>query len=99
MLGIARINDIAQGICYCHRRRPIATSGIIISGSGVCIVDGMGAARIGDIVLANCGHTGTIITGSGVAFADYIGLARISDSVSGCFVATIVTGSGTTFSI
>lgn len=95
--GVARITDLTFGICSCHKY-PISVSGLIISGSGTTFAESLNVARIGDIVRASCGHTGIIITGSGIAFAESIGIARLMDITTGCYKASIVSASGTTFS-
>jgi len=96
-LGVARLTDITFGVCSCHKY-PISVSGVIINGSGKTFAESLNVARIGDIVRASCGHTGIIITGSGIAFADSIGISRLSDITTGCYKASIVSASGTTFS-
>ena len=92
--GVARVGDRTQGTCY-HGSHltPLSTGGTIIEGSDKVITNGKRTARIGDTVLADCGHTGTIVTGSGKDIADDGAkpVARINDSVSGTYVATIVT--------
>ena len=95
-LGIARLTDVTFGICYCHKY-PIAISGVIISCSGTTYAESLGFARIGDIVRASCGHTGVIITGSGIDFAESIGVSALTDRTTGCYVSSIVSASGTTF--
>ena len=98
--GIARLNDSTFGTCY-HPSHltPLATGGKIVSASGKIIVNGRGAARIGDTVRSNCGHTGTIITGSGKDIGDNGGkpLARLNDKTTGHYKATITSASTDTF--
>jgi uncharacterized Zn-binding protein involved in type VI secretion len=57
----------------------------------------LGVARIGDIVLGDCGHTGVLVNGSSTVFANGIGLSRLSDTFEGCFEGVLVTGSSNTF--
>jgi len=97
MAGVARITDLTFGICSCHKY-PITVNGLIISGSGKTYAESLNVARIGDVVCGSCGHTGIIISGSGIAFADSIGIARLMDVTTGCYKASIVSASGTTFS-
>lgn len=97
MAGVARLTDITFGVCSCHKY-PISVNGIIINGSGTTFAESLNVARIGDIVHASCGHTGIIINGSGIAFADSIGISRLMDKTTGCYKASIVSASGTTFS-
>jgi len=102
MPAVARIGDTTMGDCLAgHPKYPKpGVGGIIMAGSGSTFADGIPVARIGDSVLCLCGfgHTSAIVSGSGVSFADGIPVARIGDSVSGPYVATIVSGSGSTFS-
>lgn len=97
MSNIAKLGDIAIGVCYAHEH-PIRVTGIICSGSPNVNCNNMNAARIGDVVIFNCGHSGTIVTGSGTVSANNLPLARIGDIVKGPMVATIVSGSGNSFS-
>ena len=91
-LPAARISDIAVGVCYCHLY-PIPQVGFIITGSGTVQINGLGAARLTDIVLAGCGHIGIIVTSSGTVVVEGLGQARLSDITVGCFVSAIATGS------
>lgn len=98
MPAIARIGDTTVGTCPLgHPKSPWSGSGVIISGSGTTFADGSGVARLGDAVLPGCGHVSSIVSASGVSFADGIGIARVGDSVAGPYVATIVSGSGTSY--
>jgi len=58
--GVARLNDIVEGICEIHGPQ----KGRITSASPDVIVNGRGVARIGDKVKAECGHVSTIVSGS-----------------------------------
>jgi uncharacterized Zn-binding protein involved in type VI secretion len=53
----------------------------------------MQGARIGDVVVFNCGHSGIIATGSSSSLVDNRGMARVGDIVVGPMTAIIVTGS------
>ncbi len=97
MRPVARIGDVAQGTCSCHKS-PRSVTGVIVGGSGVSSSNGPGIARLGDVVVFNCGHTGTIASGSDVLFVDNVGAARIGDVVVGCVRGTIVSGDGSVFS-
>jgi uncharacterized Zn-binding protein involved in type VI secretion len=97
MPGIARVTDRTHGTCYGHKN-PISVGGTIITGDAKTRADSLSVARIGDTVLADCGHTGTIISGSGSVFSSSISISRLGDSVTGTYVATIISASGTTFS-
>ena len=58
----------------------------------------MGDCLAGHPKSPKLGVGGIITGGSGSTFADGSGVARIGDSVAGPYVATIVSGSGSTFS-
>lgn len=91
MPELARIGDIGVGYCCAHNGC-IQMSGVIVTGAATIIGEGSNAARIGDIVVGNCGHTGTIVTGSSSVIGEGSGLARIGDRFQGTFSGTIVTG-------
>ena len=97
MAAVARIGDTTMGTCPLgHPVAPWSGPGTIISGSGSTFADGSGVARLGDAVLPGCGHVSSIVSASGVSFADGIGIARVGDAVAGPYIATIVSGSGST---
>ena len=96
MRGVARLGDCTHGICYAHST-PIKVSGKIISASSDTYCDTLGIARLGDTVLAECGHTGTIISASENALCNDLGIARLGDNIAGKYVATIISASTTTF--
>jgi uncharacterized Zn-binding protein involved in type VI secretion len=98
MAKIARTGDTGVGTCRCHKS-PISTSGVIQASEARVFADGLSVARVGDIVVAACGHSGVIVSGSGKVFADGIAIARVGDSFVGCFSGVIVSGSGKTDSI
>jgi uncharacterized Zn-binding protein involved in type VI secretion len=92
---ISRIGDVAVGICCCHSRpRCRPQTGVIVSGAGTVLAGGAPVARIGDLVVAGCGHTGIIISGSGTVIVQGSPAARIGSSFTGCFTGTIVSGAG-----
>jgi len=91
-LPVARLTDIAVGVCICHIH-PIGQVGFIITASGSVRTNNLGNARITDIVLAACGHIGIIITGSSIAKVENLGQARVGDVTVGCFISSIVSGS------
>ena len=97
MPGIARVGDIAVGTCCCHEDEPQCRPfvGIVSTGAGTIIIEGQQAARIGDIVIGDCGHTGIISTGMGNVMMEGIGAATIGSIVVGCLDGIIVTGAGT----
>ena len=62
-MRIARLGDRAIGTCYCHTP-PISTYATIFTASTDTFANGIGVARLDDVVYADCGHYGTIITAS-----------------------------------
>lgn len=92
MRGIARLGDSTFGICYAHNH-PIMVGGTIISGSMDHACNGRPVARLGDTVLANCGHTAIIISASMNTDCNNRGVARLGDSTAGSYVATIISAS------
>ena len=94
MAELARIGDVGIGYCTGHNGT-IQMSGHIVTGAATIIGEGSNAARIGDIVVGNCGHTGIIVTGSSTVIGEASGLARIGDRFQGTFSGTIVTGAAT----
>ena len=96
MRGIARLGDCTHGTCYAHST-PLQITGKIISASSDTLCDNLGIARLGDTVLADCGHTGTIISASDNALCNDLGIARLGDSIAGKYIATIISASTSTF--
>ena len=97
MPGVARIMDRTYGVCYAHKR-PITVGGTIITGDPQTNADGLPVSRLGDTVLADCGHTSKIVTGSVPTFSSGIFVARLGDSVAdGPYIATIITASTDVF--
>lgn len=96
MRGIARLGDSTQGTCYCHPT-PITVSGKIITASENHFTNGRGTARLGDLVMADCGHTGRIISAKENDFVNGRGVARLSDQFTGCYVGKIVSASENSF--
>lgn len=98
MPGIVRLTDVWTGQCCCHVDPPcIPMNGIVISCSPSVFCNGLGEARITDLVVGSCGHIGRIISGSGVSFANGLGKARLGDIVTGCTIGKLVTCSPNTF--
>lgn len=106
-LNIARISDTGLGFCYgndcdgkAHDGKRI--TGQIVNGSGNVSAEGLGVARISDILVSNCSHknVGTIISGSPTVSVNGLNIARIGDVFIGCFgngtpKGIIITGAGT----
>ena len=92
MRGLARIGDRTIGTCVCHVP-PIQVGGTVVVGSPDVRTNGRNQARLGDTVLADCGHRGTIVTASTTVFANQKGVARLGYKTTGCYRATIITAS------
>lgn len=91
--GIARLGDLTHGTCYAHET-PLTTNGRIITASPDTIINNRGVARLGDTVMADCGHTSVIITSSPNTVINNRGVARLGDQIgSGPYIATIITAS------
>lgn len=90
----SRLGDIGVGICCCHSDPPcIPMVGPLITASTNTSINGLGAARLTDIVIGACGHPGVMITSSTTAKVNGLGAVRVGDFFTGCFTGTIVTGS------
>jgi len=93
-LSCARISSVGTGTCCGHSDPTcIPMTGQIINGAGAVFINGLACARIGDVVLGDCGHSGTMIKGSGTVFVEGLAVSRISDVFDGTFFGTIITGS------
>jgi uncharacterized Zn-binding protein involved in type VI secretion len=92
MRGLARVGDRTFGTCFCHDT-PISVGGTIIVGSPDTFTNNLPQARLGDTVLADCGHKGTIITASPTVLCNNKGVARLGDNTTGCYRAKIITAS------
>lgn len=90
-LPIAALSNIGIGTCTCHSG-PISQSGSIVQGSPTVFAGGRPVARIGDIILAGCGHTGTIVTGAATVNANSISVAVLTSQFVGCFSGQIIDG-------
>lgn len=89
------MGDRTIGTCSCHKS-PITTGGTIVTASQDTLSEARGVARIGDTVLADCGHTGTIVSASQLTITNGRGTARMGDKTEGCYVATIISASENT---
>lgn len=89
MRGTARLGDRTVGTCSIH---PGTIGGTIITASEDVQANSRGVARLGDTVLADCGHTAVIVTAAALTKANSRGFARLSDLVQGPeYSGTIVT--------
>ncbi len=92
--GVARIGDKTIGTCHCHNPELTNVKGTIVTGSPDHTCDSFGIARLGDTILADCGHTAKIITASTVRFVNGRGVARLGDKGGDdCYECTIITAS------
>lgn len=91
-MKVARLGDRTIGRCFCHLA-PLPIGGTIITASPDTFANGLGVARIGDVIKADCGHTAKIITSSPDVYANSRGVARVGDRGDGCYKCTIITGS------
>jgi uncharacterized Zn-binding protein involved in type VI secretion len=92
MIGVARHGDRAEGICHRHNG-DLHTTGYIVASGNLLDIEGLGIARVGDVVQFDCGHTGVIVTGSDCLIVSGIQAARIGDQVAGDVDGVIVSGS------
>lgn len=96
MSKISRVGDRTIGTCT-HPptiQHPIPSTpigGTITTGAANSTVEGIPAARVGDIVTADCGFIGIINTGA-VLTLEGAPVARIGDTFIGVYSGTIVTG-------
>lgn len=90
------MGDRTEGFCKCHAVS-LKIGGTIITASPNSFTNGLGTARMGDVVLSDCGHRGVIITASPNVFANGMGVARVGDMTDGCYKAVIITGSPNTY--
>jgi uncharacterized Zn-binding protein involved in type VI secretion len=96
-INISRMTDLTYGVCTSHSPSPITTNGIILTGSPNVMVNGIGVAGLGDIVLGFCGHIGIIISGSGSVMVNGKGCSRLQDLFHGSYSGYIITGSADVF--
>tara|TARA_B110000305_G_C19328440_1_gene582685 strand:+ start:853 stop:1167 length:315 start_codon:yes stop_codon:yes gene_type:complete len=93
---VARLGDKTHGTCY-HPIHvpPLVTGGTIITGSPDDLTNNKLTARLGDLVLTDCGHHGQIVTASPTVLANSIPVARLGDKVANKapYIATIITAS------
>jgi len=87
----SRIGDMGVGICVCHVP-PIPMIGFLITGAGTELSEDPPPSRIGDVILAICGHTGIMIQGSPDTIVENSPTSRVGDAFTGCFIGVLVTG-------
>lgn len=96
MPGAARLTDQVTCRCPCHTST-VSTTGNINTCSPDVIVNGLGAARLNDTAICNCGHTTIVVEGSPNVFVNGRPFARLGDAVSACPVGTITSSSNNVF--
>lgn len=95
--GVARLGDLTSGVCnHPVHLVPLPIGGQIVTASGSVYANNRPVARLGDNVLADCGHLSIIITSATTVDSNKRGNARIGDQVGGGpYSATIITASTT----
>lgn len=94
MHPVARIGDLWVGKCACKPHlSPVATAGMIITGSGNVITNGIPTARKFDLTLSNCGHIGCLISCSPTTLVNSRPMATKNDIVGCCHSGIVTTGS------
>jgi uncharacterized Zn-binding protein involved in type VI secretion len=80
----AKIGDQASGTCT-HSGSPFLWKGTVVSGSSNKLVNGTGAARIGDVVATDCPSCPScqIQQGSSTVLTNGIGTSRLGAVVTG----------------
>lgn len=97
-LGAGKVGSIGIGNCSCSDHDSDPYTGVVVSGSGNVITNGIGTATIGSIVVSDCGHSSPIVSGATTVFTNGLGTAKIGSVFAGpCYVGTIITGSSNVF--
>lgn len=93
-LPLARLTDVGTGTCCCHSSPTcIPMTGTVITSSPNVFGNNLGAARISDVVLGECGHTGVLVQGSIDVLTNNLPTSRLTDYFTGCFFGIIVSAS------
>ena len=93
VLGRARVGDKVLGNCVVHGNNIMGT---IVSSSSNNTINNRGVARLGDQVLADCGHQSVVVSGFNTVFSNNLQVARLGDLVGGGegnYTGTIITAS------
>lgn len=92
-LPVCRIGDMGVGVCNdpTHPGRPITAN--IMIGSFNVTANNIGRARMGDLVMASCGHVATMAIGNPLVLVNNMPGCRMGDLFSGTPVGTIIIGS------
>ena len=91
MIPLARNGDIAIGICPCHKS-PRPVTGVVMATAVKSNVEGLPVARVGDTVIADCGHIAVILGGSAKTIVEGKPAGQVGSSVSGDWMGTILNG-------
>lgn len=92
IMPVARVGDRTQGICSVEGHG--AQGGTIISGSENIICNNRPVARVGDMVVADCGDIASIISGSPSRIGNNKAIARVTSQVAGgTYTGIIISGS------
>lgn len=91
---VCRMNDTGVGVCNGpgHPANKPITATIVIASFNVK-VNNMGRARLGDLVMASCGHVATMAIGNPLVLVNNMPGCRLGDLFSGPPVGTIIVGS------
>jgi len=92
-MSLARQFDLCTGTCTSHSPSPIPMTGYILGGSMDVSGNGLGAAKVTDIVIGYCGHIGIIIQGSSTVMINSLGAAKIGSTFSGAYTGIVIQGS------
>lgn len=93
--GLARVGDRTFGTCrHPSHSSPIQVGGTIISGAPSVTASNISDARIGDLVVTDCGHLDVIISASPTVISNSVGTARVGDLTGGrgIYSAVIISG-------
>lgn len=96
MPKVSRIGDRTIGTCThppipLHPNPSSPIGGQIITSSAVTSIEGKLVARVGDTVLADCGHSGIIDSGGSINIENNP-VARVGDTFSGVYNGNIIEG-------
>ena len=96
MMPVARMGDMGYGICTPHKD-PHMTTGMIVTSQGTVLINGMPAARMGDMVIVGDGGVGVIVSGSANVLIGGMPMAQLGSTFVGSFTGTIISGSGNVY--
>jgi len=73
---VCTVGSTGDGFCLCCGKKITVT---VIMGAPTVLAMGLPTARLGDLVLSDCGHVATIITGNPLVLAVNMPKARVGD--------------------